>query len=106
MKTSSKYRRLMRQRKLRRQRRAAAIILMVVMVFVANVAFSATTQSNDKYDMIEVVVEPGDTVWSIAKANMPAGGNLNEYVYEISANNGVKDGNIYVGQVLYIPVEL
>lgn len=106
MKTSSKYRRLMRQRKLRRQRRTAALLLMIIMVFVANVAFSATSQSSEKYDVIEVVVEPGDTVWSIAKANMPEGGNLNEYVYEISANNGVKDGNIYAGQVLYVPVEL
>ena len=105
MKTSSKYRRLIRQRKLRRQRSVAFMIVLILVIAVASVALANHSQSKGESDVVSITVCPGDTVWSIAKEYKPDDMNLNEFVYEISANNGIKDGNIICGQTLYIPVE-
>ena len=105
MKTSSKYRRLIRQRKLRRQRSATFMIVLVLVIAVASVALANQNQTKSGTTVESVTVCPGDTVWSIAKEYKPDGVSLNEFVYEISANNGIKDGNIFCGQTLYIPVE-
>ncbi len=102
MKTSSKYRRLMRQRKLRRQRRAALLVFVALLIFVANVALSSQTDSAD--EVVAVSVQSGDTIWSIAREYMPEGVDFSEYVHNITVNNGIKDGNIYAGQIIYVPV--
>ena len=105
MKTSSKYRRLMRQRKLRRQRSTAFVIVLVLVIAIASVAYANYNSSRTGENIECVTVCPGDTIWSIAMEYKPEGANINEFIYEISANNGVKDGNIICGQKLYIPVE-
>lgn len=104
MKTSSKYRRLIRQRKLRRQRTSALLIFIALIILVSNVAFSKQ-DGNDKNKVIPVRVQYGDTLWSIAKEFKPDNIGFNEYLHMISSNNGVKDGNIVSGQTLYIPVK-
>lgn len=105
MKTSSKYRRLIRQRKLRRQRSAAFMIVLILVIAVASVALASHSKTENGRTVETVTVCPGDTVWSIAREYKPDGMSINEFVYEISANNGIKDGNIVCGQTLYIPVE-
>lgn len=104
MKTSSKLRRLRRIRKLRRQRSVAFFVAVALILTMAHVAFSKNSVSDESHMVISVVVEKGDTLWSIAKEYMPKGANICEYVYEISANNGIKDGNIYCGQTIFVPV--
>ena len=104
MKTSSKYKKLVRQRKLRRQRSVALAIFLIMVVMIAHVAFSKQSTAGEN-SVLKVVVCEGDTVWSIAEEYAPEGADFNEYLHTISANNGIKDGNIYCGQVLYIPVE-
>lgn len=103
MKTSSKLRRLRRQRKLRRQRSAALMVLITVMMFVmAHAAFSK--QETDTLCVETVTVQCGDTLWSIAAEYKPANRDLREFVYEIAADNGVKDCEIFVGQTLLVPI--
>lgn len=106
MKTSSKYRRLIRQRKLRRQRSIAFLTVLVLVVTVASVAYANYNQSKTESEVVSVTVCPGDTLWSIAKEYKPDDVSISKFVYEISTNNGVKDGNIYCGQTLYVPVEI
>lgn len=105
MKTSSKYRRLIRQRKLRRQRNVAFMIVLVFVITIASVAFANHNRSQIESETVSITVCPGDTVWSIAKEYKPQDISLEEFVYNISANNGIKDGNIVCGQTLYIPLE-
>ena len=102
--TSSKLRRLRRARKLRRQRSVALIIVMVFVVMAAHVAFSKTSSEEVGRSVVSVVVKEGDTLWSIAKEYKPQGYDIRKYVYEVSANNGIKDGNIICGQTIFVPV--
>lgn len=104
MVTSSKLRRLQRARKLRRQRSTALMILVITVIMAAHAAFSKQDASVDGYNVVSVVVEPGDTLWSIAKEYKPKGTDIREFVYEISANNGIKDCNIICGQTIFVPV--
>ncbi|MBE7033324.1 MAG: LysM peptidoglycan-binding domain-containing protein [Ruminococcaceae bacterium] len=105
MKTSSKLRRLQRIRKLRRQRRVFFLVLTLVLTLMASSVFSSSGNDNEKYIIVSVTVQPGDTLWSIAKEYKPDGKDLREFVYEIADNNGIDDCNIYCGQTIYVPVE-
>ena len=104
MKTSSKLRRLQRARKLRRQRSAFFMIMMVVVMMMAHSAFSKYNDGNEETQVISVVVQPGDTMWTIAAEYMPEDADIREFMYEIAANNGIKDCNIVSGQTIYVPV--
>lgn len=104
MRTSYKLKKLQRARKLRRQRSAFFMVLMVVFVMMAHSAFSKQENANKTYEVISVTVQPGDTLWSIAKEYKPKGADLREFVYEIEANNGIEDCEIFSGQTLFIPI--
>ncbi|MGL6278451.1 MAG: LysM peptidoglycan-binding domain-containing protein [Gaiella sp.] len=47
------------------------------------------------------VVQPGDTLWSIAVARVP--GDPREGVWEIERRNGLASATIVPGQVLVLP---
>lgn len=102
--TSSKLRRLERIRKLRKQRTTALLVVMVLVLMAAHVAFSNYSAKEEGLSVISVVVEQGDTLWSIAREHKPEGEDLREYVYKISADNGIKDCNIVCGQTIFVPV--
>lgn len=102
--TSSKLRRLRRMRKLRQQRSVALVMVMLFVVMAAHVAFSKHASENEEHSVISVVVEPGDTLWSIAREYKPAGTDLRKFVYEVASDNGITDGNIICGQTIYVPV--
>jgi len=104
MKTSSKLRRLQRIRKLRRQRSAFFVVVMLIVMMMAHSAFSKTDVAGESCRIESVRVESGDSLWSIAAEYKPDGKDLREFVYEIAADNGIKDCNIYCGQILYVPV--
>lgn len=106
MKTSSKLRRLQRARKLRRQRSAFFMVIIVIFVMMAHAAFSKSNSAKDEYSVVSVTAQAGDTLWSIAREYKPQGKDLREYVYEIAANNGIKDCNIISGQTIFVPVAL
>lgn len=51
----------------------------------------------------KVMVQEGDTLWSIAKTYRGRGEDIRYTVYKIGKANGLKDSFIYPGQVLIIP---
>ena len=104
MKTSSKLRKLQRARKLRRERRRFFSIMLIIFVLFAHSAFSKKDSYDNAVEVVTVTVQPGDTLWDIALEYKPDGADLREFMYEIAANNGVKDCNIVSGQQLYVPV--
>lgn len=79
------------------------VFMLVVSGFtvVGNVfASSASLVKQEK----RVVVERGDTLWSIALKNKPAGMKTVVYIEGIKKTSGLKNGNIQAGDILTLPV--
>lgn len=53
---------------------------------------------------VEVRVRSGDTLWGIASAHTPAGGDVRETIADIRAINALSDSLIHPGDRLTIPV--
>ncbi|GEM_PF-764899 len=51
----------------------------------------------------EVVVSPGDTLWTLAGPYRPAGMDIRNYVDMVAEINGVEHGIIQPGQLLVLP---
>ncbi len=81
----------------------ALIFLLVISGFtvVGNVfAGSVSSAKQEK----RVVVERGDTLWSIALKNKPADMKTAVYIEGIKRTSGLENSNIQAGDVLTLPV--
>lgn len=91
-----------------RVRFACFIVISLLMVCtVANTLLGfndATALTKDQY--IEITVEPGDTLWTIADEYMSDDTDPRESVYMICEANDISADQLYAGQTLKIPVEL
>lgn len=81
-----------------------AALVAVATVFVASVALMAL-QPKPEYEMVSVVVQPGDTLWGLARQYAP-GLDPRQAVYIIrTANGGLDPGRLQPGDVVLVPVE-
>ncbi len=79
-----------------------AALVAVAVVFVAFVALMAL-QPKPEYEMVSVVVQPGDTLWGLAREYAPVL-DPREAVYIIrEANDGIDPGWLQPGDVVLIP---
>ena len=82
-----------------------AALVAVAVTFVASVALMAL-QPKPEYEMVEVVIRPGDTLWGLALQYAP-GMDPREAVYIIrTANGGLDPGRLQPGDVVLVPVEV
>jgi len=83
----------------------AAWVLITVLFLTTVWAVIQAGQRYQEYEMIEVVVQPGDTLWGLATTHYP-GRDPREVVYIIrEANGGLDPGAIRPGDVVLVPVE-
>lgn len=81
-----------------------AALVAVAVAFVASVALVAL-QPKPEYEVIEVVIRPGDTLWGLAREYAPSR-DPREIVYIMrGANGGIDPGRIQPGDVVLVPVE-
>ena len=78
----------------------SAIIIAVKIDGVENSSLLA----NSRYNNTEVIVQPGDTLWSIAQAQVP-NEDPRDVVDSIKKLNQLKSADIFPGQVLQITVK-
>ena len=71
-------------------------------VFLISVGFALGAHGSSDHGYSTVVVEPGDTLWSIASAHYP-GDDVRVRVQDIEAANGLQGPIIEVGQSLRLP---
>ena len=82
-----------------------AALVAVAVAFVASVALMAL-QPEPEYEMVSVVVQPGDTLWGLARQYAP-GLDPRQAVYIIrTANGGLDPGRLQPGDVVLVPVEV
>ncbi len=84
--------------------RVAALLV----VLVAVVWFLGGTALSSRADVppaatVTVVVQPGDTLWDLARVHAPRGVATMEYVLQVQADNGVRAGLLLPGSVLRLP---
>jgi hypothetical protein len=60
---------------------------------------SAPNSSN----LLRICVEPGDTLWSIARQHKDPSYSIAKYIHQIKKLNQLSDSQIYVGQMLLLP---
>ena len=78
------------------------------MVIISLYLFTKTVNAQDANDRIKIVasveVERGDTLWSIAeKFKTDEYSDINEYIMEIKASNGLTTDDIHTGHYLIVP---
>ena len=61
-----------------------------------------STQGSPYRGMTQVVVRPGQTLWSIASAAEPSG-NLWAVVQQIINVNALSSANVQAGQLIWVP---
>ncbi|MNV29818.1 Cell division suppressor protein YneA [compost metagenome] len=79
------------------------IIVLVLsgLTVVGNVFAGSTTLMKDEK---RVVVERGDTLWSIALENKPSDMKTAVYIEGIKKSNGIKGSQINAGDILTLPI--
>ncbi len=78
-------------------------LLMICTIFNTALGFNdALALSEQQY--IEIEIESGDTLWTIADQYMPDDMDIREAVYIICDTNDIDASQLYVGQTINIPV--
>lgn len=103
----------MRSRKVTRRKDRWKILITPIIIVAALLWFSYfminTPSADERYENMEyysVVVEPGDTLWSIAKANVSEGRpkDIREIIYDIQKVNNLGNDFIQSGRLLKVPI--
>jgi hypothetical protein len=85
------------------------VIIVAVTVLWMSVAGSVQASSHASAPrsayrgMIQVVVRPGQTLWSIAAAAEPSGGNLWPVIQQIINVNALSGAEVQAGELLWVP---
>ena len=82
------------------------VILLLMTVTAANAVlgfYNADGLTEQEY--MQIQVESGDTLWSIADEYMPDDMDRRESVHIISSANDINASQLYPGQILDIPVQ-
>lgn len=79
---------------------AAAVSAVMTLAGVNNVLGMA------KEDVIEIEIEPGDTLWDIAGEYMSQETDRRKAVYVLCKTNHMSAAQLYAGQILKIPKDL
>lgn len=80
--------------------------LSLVMIITCTGMITAFASSNDKSvpaEANQVIVQPGDTLWSIASMNKAQGDDIRSYIHAIIQENDLPSSEIQAGDVLVLP---
>lgn len=92
----------MPQVRLTRRGRVAALVLCLLCSGAAAAAVGSASQASDPAEPQVAVVEPGDTLWSVAARHVPSRDPYG-VIDEIRRLNDLRDSTIHPGQELILP---
>lgn len=81
------------------------ISIAIILIILCPVIMFAFDKPHNKMDpsYINVYIEPGDTLWSIAKANLPPKTDIRDFIHEIRLINKLDSALIIEGDSLLVP---
>ncbi len=82
---------------------AVGVLLIAAIVWLLSAGLFNQDAVGSDSEMAEVVVEAGDSLWSICK-ELGVKGDIRRVIYQIKRINHLSDARIYPGQVLLIPI--
>ncbi len=81
----------------------ASIVMVIILLITSSVFGMDRVVSLSASEYAEVRVQPGDTLWDIARRYGPDDIDTRRMVYEICRCNDISANSIHPGQVLLIP---
>ena len=82
---------------------ALAVVVLLAVALLAG-GFSGSSRAEAPAPApVEVVIQPGDTLWSLARAHAPAGMGTMEFVALVEASNDVSAGRLVPGRLIEVP---
>lgn len=96
----------MKYRKNKKSNKFVVNILLILSVLFVFTLFTNFNLANKQIKTNQIIVQSEDTIWNLAKKVCKNKENLNiqNIVIEIKKINNLESSDIYVGQVLNIPV--
>ena len=86
------------------KRRFITVIMTCLLVLFTSVSVIISASSIDKpIRYSNFVVQKGDTLWSIAKQNVPKSMDIREYIIEIEKVNPINNSFLAEGQEIILP---
>lgn len=90
--------------RVRWDRIAAVLALVVVLVWLLGAGLAGRSEAETTPSApIQVVVQPGDTLWDMARQHAPADMATLEYVMLVEQHNDVRAGALLPGTLLELP---
>ncbi len=81
-------------------------ILFLFVVIVIIVVSTSNVSAKREFVTKDITIDSADTLWSLARniSNKNTDLNIQKVIYDIEEINGLENSDIYVGQVLKLPV--
>jgi len=76
------------------------LILSLIIVPLFNTSFARSKESKS---YVQITVNPGDTLWQIAREYGPGNKDVREVIYDICKLNGISAETLKAGDMLLIP---
>lgn len=88
-------------------RKAAEVValLLIALLLIALPILSRDTRGAVSTATTEVIAQPGDTLWSVARSNPLQGLTTAETADHIAALNGIESSRLPVGSSILVPVD-
>ncbi|RUT35961.1 LysM peptidoglycan-binding domain-containing protein [Paenibacillus zeisoli] len=84
--------------------RVAALVLFIAITTTGMItAFASSVDHSSSAEPLQVVVQPGDSLWSIASANKTPDQDIRDIIRNIKEENQLTSSEVQAGDVLLIP---
>jgi len=84
------------------------IVLAIIVLLISALCGNFVAQADDSVDqqLKAVYVSSGDTLWGLVEKHCDYSGDIRKAIHSVRDINNIPDGNIYSGQIIYIPEAL
>ena len=85
--------------------RLIIFISILLLIIYPAILLAVGNPSNKQDSFIRVYIEAGDTLWDIARANLPPRTDIRDFVYRIKKVNRLDSSLIKEGDYLLVPIQ-